>query len=67
MNYKRRKSFSKTWIQWLISSNHLKTSNGIKETQNIILCIYGPTGNSKSAYAKYLGKELDKEVHIKKK
>lgn len=38
----------------------------IKERPNARICIYGVPGTGKSAYAKYIAKELGKEIIIKK-
>lgn len=39
---------------------------GIKKSQNARICLYGPTGTGKSAYGKYIAKQLDKNFIIKK-
>jgi len=40
--------------------------DGIKQTQNARLCIYGPAGTGKSAYGKYIAQVLDKPLILKK-
>jgi len=43
-----------------------KLANGIKESQNARICLYGPAGTGKSAYSKYIAQFLEKEILIKK-
>jgi len=40
--------------------------NGIKKTKNARICLYGAPGTGKSAFGKYIAKQLKKEYIIKK-
>ena len=52
----------------LINTNvNLKElAKGIKESKNARLCLYGPAGTGKSAYAKFIAKSLNSKLIIKK-
>lgn len=41
-------------------------TKGIQANPNARICIYGPAGTGKSAFAKFLAKKLDKKLIIKK-
>ena len=47
-------------------TNLEELSNGIKKHPNARVCLYGPAGTGKSAYGRYIAKELKKKVIIKK-
>ena len=54
-------------ICYINTSADLKEiAKGIKEQSNARICIYGVPGTGKSAYAKYIAKELGCEIIIKK-
>lgn len=61
-------SLPKTYNPAYINSdvNLDKLTNGIKESQNARVCLYGPAGTGKSAYGKYLAQVLDKPLLLKK-
>ena len=48
------------------SANLKELAKGIKESKNARLCLYGPAGTGKSAYAKFSAKSLKSELIIKK-
>lgn len=48
------------------SANLKELAKGIKESKNARLCLYGPAGTGKSAYAKFIVKSLNSKLIIKK-
>jgi len=46
--------------------NLKELTQGIKETSNARLCLYGAAGTGKSAFGKYIAQTLDKTVILKK-
>jgi hypothetical protein len=48
------------------SVNLKELAKGIKESKNARLCLYGPAGTGKSAYAKFIAKSLNSKLIIKK-
>lgn len=48
------------------SANLKELAKGIKESKNARLCLYGPAGTGKSAYAKFITKSLNSKLIIKK-
>ena len=38
----------------------------LREHQNVKICLYGPSGTGKSAFAKYIAQSLEKELYLKK-
>jgi len=48
------------------STDLSKLTQGIKQTKNARLCLYGAPGTGKSAFGKYIAEELDKPLLIKK-
>ena len=48
------------------SANLKELAKGIKESKNARLCLYGPAGTGKSAYAKFIAKSLNSKLIIKK-
>ncbi|WP_169975956.1 MULTISPECIES: ATP-binding protein [unclassified Campylobacter] len=48
------------------SLNLKELAEGIKSSKNARLCIYGPAGTGKSAYAKFIAKSLGSKIIIKK-
>ncbi|MEA3554553.1 MAG: AAA family ATPase [Campylobacterota bacterium] len=48
------------------TTNLEELANGIKETCNARLCLYGPAGTGKSAFGKYIADILDKKTVLKK-
>lgn len=58
------KTYNPTYINSDV--NLEKLTNGIKESQNARICLYGPAGTGKSAYGKYLSQVLDKPLILKK-
>ena len=54
-------------IECVNSALNLKNlSEQLKDTKNARICIYGPAGTGKSEFAKFVAKELGKEIIIKK-
>ncbi|MBR4140590.1 MAG: ATP-binding protein [Campylobacter sp.] len=54
-------------IECVNSMINLKNlSNQLKQINSARICIYGPAGTGKSEFAKFVAKELDKELIIKK-
>ena len=47
-------------------TNLEELTQGIKETSNARLCLYGAAGTGKSAFGKYIAQTLDKPVILKK-
>lgn len=39
-------------------------THGMRQTQSGRLCLYGPSGTGKSAYARYLAEQLDRPLHV---
>jgi transitional endoplasmic reticulum ATPase len=39
-------------------------TQGVRRSQSGRLCLYGPSGTGKSAYARYLAEQLDRRLHV---
>ena len=58
------KSYDTSYIN--TSANLQSIIEGIKNSSNARICLYGVAGTGKSAYAKFVARELGCEIIIKK-